>query len=124
MPRACRRTSRSLPAGTPAWPRSFGRLRRAKSRLCSSRGFIGPATLKIAWDSIWGGSATAPDALEGREAEFSFRATCIRKDSTMDLLTYAKNMADRVEAQSARMKVPVTVCVIDIHGNMILKHRM
>ena len=42
----------------------------------------------------------------------------------MDLLTFAKNISDRVEAQSARAKVPVAVCVIDIHGNTILKHRM
>src|ERR1700722_6767466 len=42
----------------------------------------------------------------------------------MDLLTFAKNIADRVEAQSARAKVPVAVCVMDIHGNVILKHRM
>jgi uncharacterized protein GlcG (DUF336 family) len=42
----------------------------------------------------------------------------------MDLLTSAKNISDRVEAQSARAKVPVAVCVIDIHGNTILKHRM
>jgi uncharacterized protein GlcG (DUF336 family) len=42
----------------------------------------------------------------------------------MDLLALAKNIADRVEAQSARAKVPVAVCVIDIHGNIILKHRM
>jgi uncharacterized protein GlcG (DUF336 family)/catechol 2,3-dioxygenase-like lactoylglutathione lyase family enzyme len=42
----------------------------------------------------------------------------------MDLLTLAKNIADRVEAQSVRAKVPVAVCVIDIHGNTILQHRM
>ena len=42
----------------------------------------------------------------------------------MDLLAFAKNIADRVEAQSTRAKVPVAVCVIDIHGNIILKHRM
>jgi uncharacterized protein GlcG (DUF336 family) len=89
-----------------------------------SRGFIGPETQKIAWDSIWGDSATEADALEGREPEFPFRATLIRKDTVMDLLTFAKNIADRVEAQSARAKVPVAVCVIDIHGNIILKHRM
>jgi uncharacterized protein GlcG (DUF336 family) len=89
-----------------------------------SRGFIGPETQKIAWDAIWGDSATEADALEGREPEFPFRATLIRKDTVMDLLTFAKNIADRVEAQSARAKVPVAVCVIDIHGNIILKHRM
>jgi len=42
----------------------------------------------------------------------------------MDLLAFAKNIADRIEAQSARVKVPVAVCVIDIHGNIVLKHRM
>ena len=56
--------------------------------------------------------------------DFLSRATLIRTDTTMDLLTLAKNIADRVEAQSARAKVPVAVCVIDIHGNIILKHRM
>src|ERR1700748_2427465 len=42
----------------------------------------------------------------------------------MDLLAFARNIADRVEAQSARAKVPVAVCVMDMHGNIILKHRM
>jgi uncharacterized protein GlcG (DUF336 family) len=42
----------------------------------------------------------------------------------MDLLALAKNIADRVEAQSARVKVPVAVCVVDVHGNIVLKHRM
>jgi hypothetical protein len=34
------------------------------------------------------------------------------EDTAMDLLSLAKNIADRVEAQSARAKVPVAVCVI------------
>jgi len=42
----------------------------------------------------------------------------------MDLLAIAKNVADRVEAESLKAKVPVAVCVIDIHGNVVLKHRM
>jgi len=42
----------------------------------------------------------------------------------MDLLTIAKKVADRVEAESVKNKVPVAVCVIDIHGNVVLKHRM
>jgi uncharacterized protein GlcG (DUF336 family) len=42
----------------------------------------------------------------------------------MDLLAIAKNVADHVEAQSVRAKVPVAVCVIDIHGNIVLQHRM
>jgi uncharacterized protein GlcG (DUF336 family) len=42
----------------------------------------------------------------------------------MDLLALAKNTADRVEAEASRAKVPVAVCVIDLHGNVILKHRM
>jgi uncharacterized protein GlcG (DUF336 family) len=42
----------------------------------------------------------------------------------MDLLALAKNVADRVEAKATAVKVPVAVCVIDIHGNVVLKHRM
>jgi uncharacterized protein GlcG (DUF336 family)/catechol 2,3-dioxygenase-like lactoylglutathione lyase family enzyme len=42
----------------------------------------------------------------------------------MDLLAYAKNISDRIESQSARVGVPVAVSIIDIHGNIILKHRM
>jgi uncharacterized protein GlcG (DUF336 family) len=42
----------------------------------------------------------------------------------MDLLTLAKNVAGRVEAQATEAKVPVAVCVIDIHGNLVLQHRM
>jgi len=42
----------------------------------------------------------------------------------MDLLTIAKKIADRVEAESVKNKVPVAVSVIDIHGNMVLQHRM
>jgi uncharacterized protein GlcG (DUF336 family) len=37
----------------------------------------------------------------------------------MDLLAFAKNIAERVEAQSTRAQVPVAVCVIDIHGNVV-----
>jgi uncharacterized protein GlcG (DUF336 family) len=42
----------------------------------------------------------------------------------MDLLSVAKGIADRVEAEAARVKVPVSVCVIDTHGNIVLQHRM
>lgn len=42
----------------------------------------------------------------------------------MDLLAFAKKVADRIEEQSVRAKVPVAVCVIDVHGNVVLKHRM
>jgi uncharacterized protein GlcG (DUF336 family) len=42
----------------------------------------------------------------------------------MDLLAFAKNIADRVETHSARAKIPVAICIIDIHGNVVLKHRM
>jgi uncharacterized protein GlcG (DUF336 family) len=42
----------------------------------------------------------------------------------MDLLGLAKECAVRAEAKAAEVKVPVTVCVIDIHGNMVLMHRM
>jgi uncharacterized protein GlcG (DUF336 family) len=42
----------------------------------------------------------------------------------MDLLTIAKKIADRVEAESFKQDVPVAVTVIDIHGNVVLTHRM
>ena len=42
----------------------------------------------------------------------------------MDLLTIAKNAAERVEAASAASKVPIAVCVVDVHGNVVLHHRL
>ena len=42
----------------------------------------------------------------------------------MDLLALAKHIATRVEGEASRAEVPVAVCVIDIHGNVVLKHRM
>jgi len=42
----------------------------------------------------------------------------------MDLLTLAKNVAARVETKAAQAKVPVAVCVVDVHGNLVLQHRM
>jgi uncharacterized protein GlcG (DUF336 family) len=43
---------------------------------------------------------------------------------TTDLLTTAKDVADRVEAESLSQGVPVAVTVIDVHGNVVLTHRM
>jgi len=40
------------------------------------------------------------------------------------LLKLAKELADRVEAEAAKVKIPVSVCVMDIHGNIVLLHRM
>jgi uncharacterized protein GlcG (DUF336 family) len=42
----------------------------------------------------------------------------------MDLLITAKGIADRVEAESLKQGVPVAVTVMDIHGNVVLVHRM
>ena len=42
----------------------------------------------------------------------------------MDLLKLAKELADRVEAEAAKVKIPVSVCVMDIHGNSVLLRRM
>jgi uncharacterized protein GlcG (DUF336 family) len=36
----------------------------------------------------------------------------------------AKNIAERIETEASRMEVPVAVCVIDTHGNIIFQHRM
>jgi uncharacterized protein GlcG (DUF336 family) len=42
----------------------------------------------------------------------------------MDLLAIAKSAADQIEAASVASKVPVAVCVVDVHGNVVLQHRM
>src|SRR3954470_24622418 len=42
----------------------------------------------------------------------------------MDLLKIAKKVAERVEAESTKNKVAGAVSVIDIHGSMVLQHRM
>src|SRR2546427_10479639 len=42
----------------------------------------------------------------------------------MDLLTLAKDVAQRIETQATQAKVPVAVCVVDVHGNGVLQHRM
>ena len=42
----------------------------------------------------------------------------------MDLLKTAKTLAERVEAEATKAKVPVAVCIVDIHGNLVLQHRM
>src|ERR1700759_2414125 len=50
--------------------------------------------------------------------------TAERKQTTMDLLTTAKEIAGRVEAESVKQNLPVAVTVIDPHGNVVLTHRM
>jgi uncharacterized protein GlcG (DUF336 family) len=42
----------------------------------------------------------------------------------MDLLATAKALAERVQSEAARAGVPVAVCVMDVHGNLVLQHRM
>jgi uncharacterized protein GlcG (DUF336 family) len=42
----------------------------------------------------------------------------------MDLLTTAKKIAERAEAESVKQNVPIAVTVIDPHGNVVLTHRM
>ncbi|MER9632640.1 heme-binding protein [Mesorhizobium sp. M0228] len=42
----------------------------------------------------------------------------------MDLLMKAKALAERVEAEATKAKIPVAVCIIDVHGNLVLQHRM
>src|SRR4051794_19015120 len=44
--------------------------------------------------------------------------------TAMDLLTTAKDIADRVEAESCKQNVPVAVTIIDNNGNVVLTHRM
>jgi uncharacterized protein GlcG (DUF336 family) len=42
----------------------------------------------------------------------------------MDLLVTAKTLAENVEAEATRAGVPVAVCIVDVHGNLVLQHRM
>src|SRR3954468_20045167 len=42
----------------------------------------------------------------------------------MDLLTTAKKIAEYAETESSKQDLPVAVTVIDIHGNVVLTHRM
>ena len=42
----------------------------------------------------------------------------------MDLLKTATALAERVEAEATKAKVPVAVCIVDVHGNLVLHHRM
>ena len=42
----------------------------------------------------------------------------------MDLLALAKDVANQIEVEAAQANVPVAICVIDVHGNVVLKHRM
>jgi len=42
----------------------------------------------------------------------------------MNLLETAKRLAELAEEEAQRMNVPITISVVDIHGNIVLKHRM
>lgn len=42
----------------------------------------------------------------------------------MDMLSNAKAIAERVAAEATKAGVPVAVCIVDIHGNLVLQHRM
>ena len=42
----------------------------------------------------------------------------------MDLLSHSKGIAEHVEAQARQANVPVAVTVVDVHGNVVLQHRM
>src|SRR4029077_10733727 len=77
---------------------------------------------KIDWDFTKGNSGARPPRARHHNHLPDF--SDLRKDEPMDLLTIAKNAADRVEAASVANKVPVAVCGIDIHGNVVLQHRM
>jgi uncharacterized protein GlcG (DUF336 family)/catechol 2,3-dioxygenase-like lactoylglutathione lyase family enzyme len=42
----------------------------------------------------------------------------------MDLLAFAEKIAARIQTEAARVNVPVGICLMDVHGNAILMHRM
>src|SRR5580704_17490563 len=97
--------SRSLQVGTPAWPQSRGRLRRARSRRLWNGASTSMAMWKIDWDFTKGNSGARPPRARHHNHLPVFFA--LRKDKPMDLLTIGKNAADRVEAASVANRVPV-----------------
>lgn len=46
------------------------------------------------------------------------------KQQTQDLLTIARRIARLIEERAVAMNVPVTISVVDVHGNLVLKERM
>jgi uncharacterized protein GlcG (DUF336 family) len=42
----------------------------------------------------------------------------------VSLLESAQKLAQLAEREAERIKVPMTICVLDVHGNIVLKHRM
>jgi uncharacterized protein GlcG (DUF336 family) len=76
--------------------------------------------LKIAWDSMW--DSYGAEALLWASDELHLYL--MKEIQMMDLLALAKTVADRVEEEATEVKVPVAVCVVDIHGNVVLTHRM
>ena len=42
----------------------------------------------------------------------------------MNLLETSKRLAEFAEEEARRINVPVTISVVDIHGNIVLKQRM
>jgi uncharacterized protein GlcG (DUF336 family) len=42
----------------------------------------------------------------------------------MDLLDKAKATAERIELEAIKANIPIAVCIVDIHGNLVLQHRM
>jgi uncharacterized protein GlcG (DUF336 family) len=42
----------------------------------------------------------------------------------VDLLAFAQSVAASIETAAQRAGIPLGVCVIDVHGNIVLKHRM
>jgi uncharacterized protein GlcG (DUF336 family) len=76
--------------------------------------------LKIAWDFMWDSYGAEP----GLWASDELHPYLMKEIQMMDLLALAKTVADRVEEEATEVKVPVAVCVIDIHGNVVLTHRM
>ena len=42
----------------------------------------------------------------------------------MSLLESAEKLAQFAEREAHRIQVAMTICVLDVHGNIVLKHRM
>src|SRR5271155_2029844 len=111
--------SKSRPLGTPAWLRSLVPLRRAGSRLCSSKGFKSLETQKTAWDSTWGGSAAERSRARARQVQLSVSALYGVTAGGLDEIAdcFVGSYADGAiwNGDSGRCDITVSSIALDVH---------
>src|SRR5438445_7245217 len=103
----------------PAWPPSSDQRPRKESKSSWSKDSRSLETRKIDSDSTWDSSVSRASG-EIRTAYLTLR----KEAQDHGLTHHCEEIADDVEAESLKQNVPVALTVIDIHGNVVLVHRM